>query len=155
MKIRFMGTLVILASVFFLMQNCSSDAPVPDDLFSIAIMANSGELKAPEISKADSVLIDSIAGLSESQEYAKATKCLEKKLLPLMNSWNKDVSDKAHKKESIEAFILKLSKQKEIENEWNAYIISYKSFIKLIENLELTNSVRTALVVKVMTSLDD
>ena len=135
------------------MQSCSSETSVPDDLFSIAIMAKSDELKIPEISKADSILIGSIAGLSESQEYAKALKCLEKKMLPFMNSWNKDVPNKAHnKKDSIEAFILKLSKQKEIKNEWNAYIPSYKSFIKLIENFELTNSVKTALVAKVMTS---
>ena len=134
------------------MQSCSSETSVPDDLFSIAIMAKSDELKIPEISKADSILIGSIAGLSESQEYAKALKCLEKKILPLMNSWNKDASDEAHNKKSIETFILKPSKQKEIKNEWNAYIPSYKSFIKLIENFELTNSVKTALVAKVMTS---
>lgn len=156
MKIKICKALFILVSVFFLMQSCSSEVPVPDDLFSIAIMTNSDELKMPEISKADNILIDSIAGLSESQEYAKALKRLEKKILPFMNSWNKDVPNKAHnKKDSIEAFILKLSKQKEIRDEWNAYITSYKSFYKLIENLELTKSVKTALVMKVMTSLDN
>ena len=155
-----LGFKVVFMIIFimYFMQSCSSDTVISDDLFCMTVMTKSNDFIEPELTHKDSILVDSITKLDEVKSYAMATRQLIKKIQPLMESdlWDKEpLGEYQNRKDSINALVLKISKHKDIQNDWNSYVESYKSFIKLMENAQLSSTIKTILVVKVITSSDD
>lgn len=144
--------------IMYFMQSCSSDTVISDDLFCMTVMTKSNDFIEPELTHKDSILVDSITKLDEFKSYAMATRQLIKKFQPLMESdlWDKEpLGEHQNRKDSINALVLKISKHKDIQSDWNSYVESYKSFIKLMENAQLSSTIKTILVMKVITSSDD
>lgn len=156
MKIKCFKWLFILISMFFLMQSCSSDSSsVAADLniISMATIMNADTWPISELSEEETLLVDSISKLDQYKDYAKATLELVDKLQPLIESWNKELLiEQVSKKEAIKTFVTKLNNDKDIQCEWNTYLKSYKVFMNLIENVDLTDSARKELVMKALTN---
>ena len=156
-SLGFKVVFMILLIMYF-MQSCSSDTVISDDLFCMTVMTKSNDFIEPELTHKDSILVDSITKLDEFKSYAMATRQLIKKIQPLMESdlWDKEpLGEYQNRKDSINALVLKISKHKDIQNDCYRYVESYKSFIKLMENAQLSSTIKTILVVKVITSSDD
>lgn len=153
LKRKTFSVLFLLAFTFSIgtfVCSCNSDAEIKGEALSM-ILESPDKSTIVALTKTDSILIDSIAKLNEFKAFVRTSQELNDKVQPLMDSWSKEISNELNsKRDSIIAFTAKLSNDKSVEVQWKAYMKSYESFMNLIENARLSNSVKTELMLRAL-----
>ncbi len=134
--------------VTFMIQSCTSD-PMANDLVDITVKTEKGNLEVPELTKEDSLLIDSISKLSAFQEFAINYRQLVKKTRPVMRTLSEE---ELNRRDSLGyvALASKIKAQVDIENETKIFDKTCKPFFELIRNSRLSKSARIALTIKAL-----
>lgn len=157
MKIQKKGILpwlkILLAVMFMALfvQGCISD-PITNDLIDVAVKTRNADFPTSELTKEDSILIDSISDLPEFKEFARNFQQMAKKARPVMKSLSKEELEGLDRQESASysALMSKVRTEVDINEELQAIDKNSKFFHNLIKNAQLSKSVRLALTVRAL-----
>lgn len=141
--------LLVVTFITFLVQGCNPD-PITNELIDVAIKTRNADYSIPELTKADSILIDSISNLPEFKEFARNFQQMAKKARPVMKSLSKEELEGLDRQESASysAVMSKIRTEVDINEELQAIDKNSKFFHNLIKNAQLSKSVRAALAVR-------
>lgn len=149
-KTSFLFLLIFTSLIGVFICSCNSDSAIQGEVLSM-ILEGPDNSTTVALTQTDSILIDSITKLNEYKAFVRASQELSDKVQPLLDSWNKEIPNELNsKKDSVIAFTTKLSNDKSVEVQWNAYVKSYKSFMDLIKNARLSDSAKTDLMMRVL-----